>query len=140
MREVKKINRLNSRSFRFSIFVVWVIVLVFILMVYFWKNPIIELIDSLNITDNLLKIFISIISIYFLLGIIVNLFINIFGVDTDYNPNIKLIAKQSDLVDVYKTSFKVSLLSNKDIENIKYNWFVTKLNLFLVIFLNVITL
>lgn len=140
MREVKKINRLNSRSFRFSIFVVWVIVLVFILMVYFWKNPIIELIDSLNITDNLLKIFISIISIYFLLGIIVNLFINIFCVDTDYNPNIELIAKQSDLVDVYKTSFKISLLSNEDIENIKYNWFVTKLNLFLVAFLNVITL
>jgi hypothetical protein len=55
------------------------------------------------------------------LGIIVNLFINIFGVDTDYNPNIELIAKQSDLVDVYKTSFKTSLLSNKDIENIKYN-------------------
>lgn len=147
MREVKKMNRLDSRNFRLSIFAIWIIVLVLILMVCLWKNPITEvqkifvnITDSLNITDNFLKTFLSIFFLYYLLGIIFFLFKSIFCVNTDYDPNIELIAKQSDLTDVYKTSFKVSILSNKDIENIKYNWFVTKLNLFLVVFLNVITL
>lgn len=141
MREVKKINRLDDKKFRLSVFAMWIIVLVFILMVCFWRNLITGSQDIFpNITDNFLKIFLLIYFIYFLLRIIVALFINIFGVDTDYDPNIELTARQSDLVDVYKTSFKASLLSNKDIENMKYNWFVTKLNLFLVVFLNIATL
>lgn len=60
--------------------------------------------------------------------------------DTDYDPNIELKTKSSDLDNVYETDFDINSLEKSDIQEMKYNWLITKLHIAWAVIFNILTL
>lgn len=60
--------------------------------------------------------------------------------DTDYDPDIKLKTKLSDLYNVYDEDFDINSLPRSDISEMKYNWLISKLHVAWAVILNILTL
>lgn len=59
--------------------------------------------------------------------------------DTDYDSEIELKTKSSDLYHAYEPYFNISSLPNSDIQNMKYNWFISRLHVARAVIFNVLT-
>ena len=58
--------------------------------------------------------------------------------DTDYDPNIDLETDPKNLNNIYKEQ-NISNYKKKDIKNIKYNGFITKIHVAWAVILNILT-